>query len=251
MSRRKSTPALLALAVLAFSATRAEAAGFDLAWNACAADGGVSNRDFACDTDDGVHMLVVSCQLDQSLSTVVVVEGVLDLIVANGQPVPDWWDYNNCRVASLNADVTIDPAAVNCTDWSAGTAFGGILGYDETGSIALGDMASHRRIKVACTNPPPGGSVTANDNHFIFNVIIDNFSTVDMGGGNCPGCTLPVCIVLNSLRFTTFSPTTVIDVTTARVPGSNFATWQGGAGANCANVPVKQATWGAVKALYR
>jgi len=27
--------------------------------------------------------------------------------------------------------------------------------------------------------------------------------------------------------------------------------WQGGAGADCAAVPVRRTTWGAVKALYR
>ena len=35
-------------------------------------------------------------------------------------------------------------------------------------------------------------------------------------------------------------------------PGNaNWATWQGGSGANCATVPARAVTWGRLKGLYR
>ncbi len=254
MSRWTLSPAFLVpvalLIALALMAPAARAAGFDLRWDACPGDGGVSNRNFACDTEAGMNTLVASFRLDQPINSVALIEGVLDLIVANGQPVPAWWDFISCRPGSLNADATIYATAAACADWSPGTGFAGVIGYDGSGSIAPGDQASHRRIKVACTHDVPQPNLAASQDYFLFNVQIDNFLTIDTGGGECAGCSLPACIVLNSLRFLNTS----FQVTLLETPnsaGSNFATWQGGSGANCMSVPVKQATWGAIKSLYR
>jgi hypothetical protein len=91
-------------------------------------------------------------------------------------------------------------------------------------------------------------NLVANQEYFMVNVLIDNFNTT--GGGGCAGCSQPVCIVLNSIDIMT-TQSVFTTLTSPSSPGSNFATWQGGTGANCQSVPVKQATWGAVKALYR
>ncbi len=247
MRRWNVSPALLAmLSVFVLSVPSAMAAGFDLRWNACAADGGVSNRDFACDTDVGTHTAVASI-LDQPITGMVFFEAVLDFIVAGNQTVPPWWEFFDCRIGSLSADATIGPGAVACADWSAASGVAGIIGFSHEGSIAPADTASHRRIVVAGGVNPPGVDLAANQDYFLFNVVIDNFSTTDPGG--CAGCTMPVCVVLNSIRILNVS-SSVTQLTAAQVPGSNFATWQGGSGANCTAVPVKRSTWGAVKALY-
>ncbi|HYM80986.1 MAG TPA: hypothetical protein VEY91_06190, partial [Candidatus Limnocylindria bacterium] len=63
----------------------------------------------------------------------------------------------------------------------------------------------------------------------------------------CAGCDVPVCILFTAAQL--FDPDTIID---GSPPGGrNFITWQGGAGANCAEVPARNKTWGEVKALYR
>lgn len=256
MGRRKVSPALFAALFAAFAslclqAPAASAAGFDLRWNACAADGGAANRSFACDTDEGTNTLVASFRLDQPITGMVFFDAVLDLIVANDQVVPPWWglwEFSDCRVGALFGDVTIDPAAVNCADWSGGTGDGGVTGYNSDGSIAPGDAASHRRILVAGIVNTPGVDLAANQDYFLFNVHISNSSTT--GEFGCAGCSLPVCIVLNSIRLSTVSAG-VTTLATPTSPGNNFATWQGGSGADCMAVPTRQATWGAVKSLYR
>ncbi len=252
MRRWNVSPAVLAtlatLAALAIHAPSANAAGFDLRWNACAADAGVSNRNFACDTDVGTHTLVASFMLDQPISDLVFIDAVIDFIVADNQPVPPWWENFGCRFFSISANATIDPSAVNCTDWSGGVGVGALIGFNHEGSIAPADTASHRRIIVAAGADPPGVNVNANQEYFLFNLVIDNALTTDPGG--CAGCSQPVCIVLNSLRFLNNSAA-VTQLATPNVAGGNFATWQGGSGANCTAVPARRSTWGQVKALYR
>ena len=250
MRRRGASPALLApLLALTLFTTTAFAAGFDLRWDACAADAGVSNKNFACDTDDGTHTMVASYTLDQPISGFFYFEAVVDLIVAGSQPVPAWWDFNNCRLFAMNADATYDPSAVNCADWPGGGGAAVSSGYHSGGSISSADSASHRRMIVIGGVDPPVVLLTANQDYFLFNLVLVNNFTLDPG--SCAGCTVPVCIVLNSIRFLDTSLQPLTTLTAPTLPGTNFATWQGGSGANCSAVPTRRATWGAVKSLYR
>lgn len=237
------------LATLTLSTTTANAAGFDLRWTSCAADGGTSNQSFACDTDAGTNTMVASFKLDQPITGFFLFEAVLDFIVAGNQPVPAWWEIlDGCHFLGLQADATIDPGAVNCADWGAGQGSAVLSNQNHDGSIAPADTASHRRIFVLGGINPPGPDLVANQEYFLFNLVLDHTTTVDPDA--CAGCTQPVCIVLNSIRLTggTFLPTTL---GSAQAAGGNFATWQGGSGANCTAVPSRRATWGAVKSLYR
>lgn len=242
--------ALLAtLTAITLYASSASAAGFDLRWTACAADGGVSNQSFACDTDAGTNTMVASFKLDQPITGMFFFEAVLDIIVANNQTVPPWWDIlNGCHFFGLQADATIDPGAVNCADFGAGQGAAVLSNINHDGTIAPADTASHRRIFVVGGVDPPGVNLAANQEYFVFNLVLDHTTTMDPG--SCAGCALPVCIVLNSIRLmdTAFTP---VVLGSAQVAGSNFATWQGGSGANCSAVPARRATWGAVKSLYR
>jgi len=249
MRRWGASPALLAtlLAFLLHTPT-ATAAGFDLRWDACAADAGVANKDFACDTDDGTHTMVASFILDQPLTGLFAAETVLDLIVAGSQPVPAWWDINDCRLFALSANADFDPASVNCSDWYGGLGGAAMSGYTSAGTIAAGDSASHRRMTVI-GGVSPAVNLNPAQNYFLFNLVLVNSSTVDPGA--CGGCDVPVCIVLNSIRFLNSTFQDLTSLTAPVTPGSNFATWQGGTGANCLSVPARQTTWGAVKSLYR
>jgi hypothetical protein len=60
-----------------------------------------------------------------------------------------------------------------------------------------------------------------------------------------------MCIVINSLKCTTTgAAVNGVTIGNPSSPGSNIVTWQG-IGPNCQAVPVKNATWGQVKTLYR
>jgi hypothetical protein len=204
--------------------------------------------DFACDNDIVTNVATASFKLDQPLSGVVLVEAVIDVIIANSQPVPPWWEFFGCRLGGIDADTDIHPGAVNCTDWSQAQGIAVVAGYNHDGSIAPADTASHRRILVSAVVSAPGKDLAANTDYFLLNFDLDALNTT--GPTGCAGCAVPACLVLNSLRFLT-SSAAVVTLESPNTPGGNFVTWQGGAGASCALVPVRRTTWGLVKSMYR
>src|SRR5690349_1796199 len=62
---RRARALLLALPALLAVASAAHAAGVSLRWNDCYGDGGVQNKNFACDTNAGSQTLVGSFTLDR------------------------------------------------------------------------------------------------------------------------------------------------------------------------------------------
>ena len=106
----------------------------------------------------------------------------------------------------------------------------------------------HRRIKIAVAVPQSAlADLFAETEYFSCNVTISNQKTV--GTGACTGCSVPACVVLNSVNVVTALLTQEF-LGTATTPGSNLATWQG-QGPNCLQVSARPATWGQLKALYR
>jgi len=88
------------------------------------------------------------------------------------------------------------------------------------------------------------GPLDVDVEYFAFNLVISNMRTT--GADACIGCSLGAVLVLNSIKFT--QPVGVGDFVlfeSARA-ASNRLDWQGGA-----TDPVRNATWGNVKALYR
>lgn len=246
--------ALGMVAAMLVTASSAMAAGINMRWDNCFGDAGVSDKAFACNVNTGSNTMVGSFVLDNNITLVTGIEVVIDLIVANGQTVPDWWLYNapggatGCRTTGLTVNPTISGSAVNCIDWAQGGAAGGLAAYsNELGSISPTVSASHKRIKIGFAVAPPGIDVVAAQEYFAFNILLNHSKTV--GTGSCVGCTLPVCLVLNSILVQPgTNPGTKLG--TGTVAGSNFCTWQGGAGADCQAVPTKNSTWGQVKSLY-
>ena len=245
----------LRVAAMLSVASVASAAGFNVSWNNCAGEGtGTNNMAFACASNAGTNVLVISFVLGADLAQVNGNEVVLD-VLTQAPTVPDWWAFKedgSCRQNSLRFNATANPNDVSCVDWGAGQSAGGIGGYNqEMGSIDPGLIAQHRKLKIALAVPLAGiQDLVANTEYFSCNLTIDNEKTV--GTGACAGCTEPMCIVLNSLRVTSHIGIGENDVRlgTGASPGSNIVTWQG-PGPNCQAVPTRNATWGAVKALYR
>jgi hypothetical protein len=115
------------------------------------------------------------------------------------------------------------------------------------------------------TNPPPGTHMVPGLNHAGLNAFVavnnDLAYTINEGqeiylmtltltntaSTTCGGCDGPVCILFNLVELK--DPPTVVSGPPAG--GRDFVTWQGGAGAPCAEVPVRNVTWGRVKSLYR
>ena len=262
------TPALrfartsVALACLLLAAGRAHAVqGMNLRWLHCAGDGGVQNQSFACNVNTGVRPLDGSFVLASDMPDVIGTEIILQL-AADSPTLPAWWQFKNsgsCRQSALSAVFFPEVTAVACIDWTDGQAVGGIGAYCT--------------IDFPCIMPPPGANVavikvidavqqslaatlTAGVEYFDFTLNISNAKTV--GTGSCTGCTVPVCIVLNSIRVVDVGDQHSRFISTPTVPGSNYVTWQGGGSPDVGGVigcpaatPVRRSTWGGVKTLYR
>jgi hypothetical protein len=247
MRRWGASPALLAtLLALVLHTSTATAAGFDLRWDACAADAGVANKDFACDADDGSHTMVASFILAQPLTGVFLAEAVLDLIVAEpaGAGVVG---HQRLPVVRAIRGRHLQPRFGQLRRLARRPERRGDVRLHERGTIAPADSASHRRMTVIGGVSTPVNLV-ANQDYFVFNLILVNSSRWIREPAQAAPCPCASCSLDHSEEH---------ELPGAREPeraghtGSNFATWQGGTGANCLSVPARRTTWGAVKSLYR
>lgn len=243
---------LLAM-LLTLGTTAAHAGpGVNLRWSNCLGDGGTFNRDFACDTNAGSHVLVGSFELQTGMPHVTGLEGAVDFVVSSAT-LPEWWALRNagsCRPTSLGVSFAEPSTAVSCRDWASGQGVGGITAYNVG---ILGPSTARVRLSEASS---PAAVLVTGQEYFAFSLLINNAKTV--GSDSCAGCTLPACLVFNSVKLTTGSAEDDRIISGAtNATDSVFATWQGPSpvppgGKPCPwPSPTKRGTWGAVKSLYR
>jgi hypothetical protein len=231
----------------------AHAGGVNMRWSNCFGEGsGTDNRTFGCASNAGTNILVCSFVLDADVAQVSGNELVVDFI-SQSPTLPLWWemkDAGTCRAPALGFNTVANSNDLVCIDWAQAQSTGGIGAYNANlGSIDGAFAAQHRRLVIALATALAGfQDLVSNTEYFSCNIPISNVRTV--GTPSCTGCTTPVCIVLNSLKVTTFTGADDVTLGTGTAPGTNVVTWQG-TGADCAAVPTKNVTWGAVKALYR
>ena len=235
-------------------ATGAHAAGVNLRWNNCASEGGVANRTFACNTNLGSQAVVASLVLPAPQLGVDGIEVDIDVSAAGGT-IPPWWalfTIGSCRQTALSANPVMNGNNLICQDWAQGQAAVGIASYT-IGTFGPSSARIVSASNVAFTNR---ANLLVGPEYFVENFLISNTKTV--GSGLCSGCTVPVCLGIESVKV--FSGSTPLITLTQPANGtdSNFATWQGGIGApplpggSCpAVVPTRSSTWGSVKSLYR
>jgi hypothetical protein len=252
---------LFSIATTSLPREASAAEGVNLAWSHCFGEGtGVQNMTFACDTNVGSHSMTASFVLSSPLPHVNSTEMVMKLASAS-PTLPAWWDLNSfgaCRPTSLSANAIQDPTDAVCVDWAAGQAGGvAIAAYCMGGCFPGSFQPNVAVIKlVEAVAPTSVQDLSAGVEYFSFNLIVNNVKTV--GTGSCAGCSVPVCIVLNSINVVAGPFTDNRLLTTPAAPGSNYVTWQGGGLpvvggiSGCpAATPVQRSTWGSVKSLYR
>ncbi len=250
---------MLLSVLLALSPITAAAGGVNLRWNACFGDGGAIDRTSLCNTNNGnAGQMVVSYKVFADVPQAIFCDMVIDLAAADAT-LPAWWTVllGGCRQFGITGNSTISGLAVNCVDWSGGTATGGL----QTSTVGAVFGPASARMVVGFQAPLPVPVLANGTEYFAGNVVLSNTKTT--GAGSCTGCTTPVCLAVSSVGLYTPPPgggvaTRTVVITNANSPGSNFVTWQGGAGAsstlggNCpAATPAQNSTWGAVKSLYR
>ncbi len=230
---------------LVFSAGFAHAyAGVNLSWEQCYGDSSSSNRSFACDTNAGTQVIVGSFVAPAGVTELLGLEIVIDILIA--EPVPDWWRFRaagSCRQSALSINFVPSNPQSNCRDLWELQGVGGIGAYN------VGFVGNPRSIRIAAAATRAAeyvGPLEAEVEYFAFNLVISNVRTA--GADACVGCSLGARLILNSIKLA--QPVGVGDfkLSGSVEPWSSQINWQGGAPIPD---PVRNTTWGNVKALYR
>lgn len=239
-------PLGVVLVVLA-CAPAAMGAGVNLFWNDCGNSGtGVTNRNFACNTNVGANVLVVSFDPPAGITTLSGINFIIDL-QSQSSPLPQWWRFKNagtCRMSSMTANTDFPTLA--CLEPWASPGNAGVAAYSEN----YGGDPRRARIVGSIATVSGNAPVDPGNEYYAANLSINNALTV--GEGSCAGCLDPVCLVLLQVRLAQPAPNPTWSIENPL--WSSYATWQNGAinTFGCpGGSPVVNRTWGMVKGLYR
>src|SRR5262249_3657107 len=219
--------------------------GIRLSWDDCGASG-VDNKSFACNTNADSSMLVASFTVVDGGPCFVGTNCVIDIQVADTS-LPAWWQLKNpgsCRPQSLRGySPYLSP--VSCYDPAEGCGVGGVASYTpgEGGPNRARIITSYSVPCAACFE------TLANIENYATQVVLRSDRTV--GAGSCDGCTVPACIVLNTVQVYASNPTPWDHLELTAPIGRNDVTWQGGAGDCPGSTPAINRTWGSLKSAYR
>jgi hypothetical protein len=242
---------VLVLTALVTLASPALAAGVNLSWDACTAEGGVQNKTFACDTNSGTRVLYGSFVLASDQAHFVGIEVTVD-ISAKSDSLPAWWQFFNvgaCRRSALSValDFSNDPAT-NCTDPWSGQGVGGIGAvhtYWTTPQVPTGNPNEAQIVIAAALPSTSPQELTAGTEYYAFKLLITSTKTV--GTGACGGCTTPVCVTLSKINAVQ-NDGNHEELTEPVV--SNLVTWQ--SATDCPGAFASQnTTWGQVRSVLR
>ena len=240
---------LLLAACLA--ARPAAGSGLSIAWQDCRPPlgGGFNDQVFGCLSDIQEFPLFPSFSLPATMDSVYSMELVIDFSIApdiSTDPLPVWWAMApGCRQNGWAADGAAGLSS--CTDPWGGLGTGSFQGWI-TGTP--GASSRHARLLVAAgTLPQDAVTLLGNASYTACRILLRATNTISCNDG----CNTAACMVFNSLLVRSLHTPADVEVLISgpELGGSDRATWQGGAMADCAAVPTRRSTWGAVKALYR
>src|SRR5439155_2628920 len=145
--------------------------------------GGTMNKTFACDTNAGTELAILSVQLDTGMSGVSGMEIRISLKAA-AATLPAWWKFRAegaCRQSSLVILTSPVVAAGACVDWGGGLQAGGLAAYNID---ALGP-ASAVIIAGSAVAPSNLANLAPGTEYIVGGVQINHDKTV--GAGSCAG----------------------------------------------------------------
>ena len=208
---------------------------------------GWRHRNFACNTNAGVHTLVGSFYAPCCVTAASGVQSVLDVQTATPR-LAAWWAMGagQCREGSLAASFDFTNGPFNCLDYWQGGA---------SGAVAMTPLSSNRaRIQVEAALPtgsPLITSIDEGDEVYSFKILIDSANSAGLGA--CGGCQASATICLDLIRILQPAGTPGGDQLITLPGVRNWVTWQGlnGPDPGCGVVPTRATTWGSIKSLYR
>lgn len=237
---------LLLLAVLVMPA-RAQHGSVRLMWTNCGS-AGTNARTFACNTNSGSESLILSFKPANATDAIYQFETSLAIGYQDFSLMPDWWSLvpvTGCRRGSLTASAGFSSAGGACEDPWLGQGFATVT----VTPLNIMDGAL-RRLRVNVVAAVPLSAATPLDpatEYFAARLTLNHQKTV--GTGACAGCAQSMCIAFNSsTSYTVANP----DSPTRTALWTDFGesvVWNGTE--SCERlVPVRNATWGAIKSLY-
>jgi hypothetical protein len=242
---RSSTAVFLATM---FTAPPASADEAHLAWGECAAEGGLPETTFACNTNTGTHTLVASFVLDETLA----VPGTWSLIanldlgtIGTATTLPDWWrvSADGCRPGafSVSYDFLSDPQTA-CFDPYLGQALASpsVFQIITTPDLPPHGSSTYGRYSVRADVLAPA-TFEAGVEYSAFRVTVLHSRTV--GPDACTGCCDLVTLAVTLM------------VLGSETSGRQFlnqpaVSWQG-EGAGCGPTASRPRSWGQIRSLYR
>jgi hypothetical protein len=242
---------VVAACALAICAAAPAAAGVNLSWNDCGAFG-ISATRLACTSNVGKLTLVLSVTPQSDVPLALTMETLID-IGTSGAAISPWWDMRNrngCRANSCSAGFSFGNLA-NCEDPWMGLAIGG---YDYAISpLSDTDNNNPNRARIYAVCALPSASpvrLEAGKEYYLCEVLIDMAKTV--GVGSCPGCTDDAIFTAQYAKISEpdgspdGNPTYTTTDNGSCVRTNAFPTAE-----QCSSLPVRNRTWGSLKAMYR
>lgn len=223
------------------------AASLRLTWADCPEGGGLSLRQSTCNNFLAVESLVPSFELTTPVDSVIAMELVIDVISANAS-LPAWWHFEpgGCNAGALSANTDFSLLASCADPWNSnGTA---LVQAWWVGQPRGGANQARLIVTVAASS---ANMVTMEALTPYYATIIRLTHQHSVGPSACAGCASSLCLVLNSIQLLRLPGAAIAEVQLLPSVGtSNWAAWQSSL-ADCAQVPVRNQTWGAIKNLYR
>lgn len=238
---------LAASLVLLVCFSSAHAAGLRLSWEECPEGNGQTLKQSSCNAQFAIESLVSSMELSAPVDSVIGMEIVIDL-VSDSATLPDWWRYEpgGCNAGTMSASGDFSALGACGIPWNS-TATGLVQAW--WGGQPRGGANQARLIFTVFVSPTQKVSLDAATPYYAGIVRLTHSRS--SGANACAGCTVPVCLVLNSVQLLRLPGASVEAVQIVNSGGTgNWASWQGTT-ADCNLVPVRNRTWGAIKSSYR
>jgi len=243
--------------LLALSATTAHAlSGLNLYVGDCGGGTASTSVSNACTSNTGTAMnLVGSVVLPASMADFVGCSSIVD-VQTDAVVIPDWWraDGAGCRPGAITGlmDATVSPSCATIWDGLSNVLpVFAVLAFDPS---RIGNEIPTSRVRLdmgAAISTLTGVPLVADGSTELGVVRFTVSRARSAGAGACGGCAAAACIVLTEVNLQPISTTEPwIRITNAI--GSNHVVYNDGLVLSCPSaVPVRNHTWGALKALYR
>jgi len=269
LARRITLLLALAAGLSVGPASAQQAVTLKLSWDHCSADGQVSDRSFACNTNAGDESIYASMVIVDGYDRpgVVSFSAFMDLRFTSGS-LPPWWQTltGQCRANAISVSFGPFIDGGSCAPWYAGSGPNDPIGVFQLQPGSQGPASV--RVQLGAGLPAPyEATLHAGQELLLFRVIVRHSKSV--GAGACTGCTVPTCIGFGQLGIQHSSPP---DEKYLGTPAS-AVTWQGAyvtgyapvadyydyayhsyvGNLSCSTgpVPAQGRTWGLIKTFYR